>query len=163
MRKVKESWEKFLAYDWTPAKAGVVIGFAVLLSYFFYDSLGMCVGCFIGDTLSYIEHKLFTSAIFFRAIPTNFRTPIIGMFLGSFLAAYLSKEFWIRKVKLSTVLMSFLAGILIGFGNFLASGCPVRHMIVGFPALLLDSWVAVIGIILGIYLGAQFLRWWSER
>lgn len=156
-------WKKFLSYEWTPAKAGVLIGLSVLLSYFFYDSMGMCVGCFIGDTLSFIEHKLISPAVFFRAIPTNFRTPIIGMFFGSFLAAYLSKEFWIRKVKFSTVLMSFLAGILIGFGNFLASGCPVRHMVVGFPTFLIDSWVAVFGIILGIFLGTKFLKWWSTR
>lgn len=163
LTKLRKLWKKFIEYEWTPAKAGVLIGFSVLISYFFYDSLGMCVGCFIGDTLSYIEHKILSKGFLFRAIPTTFRTPIIGMFVGSFLAAYLSKEFWIRKIKLRNVVISFFAGILIGFGNFLSSGCPMRHMIIGTPALLLDSWVATIGIIIGIYIGTQFIKWWSKR
>lgn len=44
VRFVKDAWKKFLAYEWTPARAGVLIGAAVLLSYYVYDPMGMCVG-----------------------------------------------------------------------------------------------------------------------
>lgn len=147
-----------LKWEWTPAKAGVVIGAAVLISYFYYEPMGMCVGCFMGHTLSWIEHKLLANPIFLPGVPTAFRTPVIGMFVGAFVAALISREFWIRKVKLRTAIISFSAGILIGFGNFLAGGCPVRHIIVGSMGLVLESMVAAIGIVVGIYLGAQLLK-----
>ena len=143
---------------WTPAFAGVLIGLAVLVSYLFYDPNGMCVGCSIGNNLSWIEYQLTKKSFFFPGIPTLFRTHIIGMFIGAFVAAVISKEFWIKRVKPKPVLISLLAGALIGFGNFLASGCPVRHIIVGIPGMVGEAWLATGGIVLGIYLGILILR-----
>lgn len=147
-----------LTLEWTPARAGVVIGIAVLISYFYYDPMGMCVGCFMGHTLSWVEHNFLENVIFFPRVPAVFQTPVLGMFIGAFVAAILSREFWIRKVKGRTALVSFFSGILIGFGNFLAGGCPVRHMIVGSMGLVLESLVTFIGVVLGIYAGTQVLK-----
>ncbi len=147
----------------SPVKGGIIIGAAVLINYLFFDPLGMCVGCYLGNTLSWVEHSITEHALLLPRIPPVVQMPIIGMFLGAFLAAWLAKEFWIRKVKLGPVLISFLAGILIGFGNFLASGCPTRHIIVGVPAFALDSWAAAFGIIVGIFIGVQILKWWAQR
>lgn len=85
------------------------------------------------------------------------------MFVGAFLAAVASKEFWPRAVRIKPVVLSFAAGVLVGFGNFLASGCPVRHLIIGVPALLADSWLSAVGILGGIWVGAWFLKWMVSR
>ena len=42
--KIADIWRRFLAFEWTPVRAGVLIGGAVLLSYYVYDPMGMCVG-----------------------------------------------------------------------------------------------------------------------
>jgi hypothetical protein len=42
--KIADLWRRFLAFEWTPVRAGVLIGGAVLLSYYVYDPMGMCVG-----------------------------------------------------------------------------------------------------------------------
>ena len=110
-----------------------------------------------------MEHTFSSKVILFPRIPTTFRTPIIGMFIGAFLAAFLNKEFWPRKVKLKPALLSFFAGILVGFGTFLASGCTTRHLIIGIPALLADSWLSAVGIVGGIWIGTQFIKWMVGR
>lgn len=56
------------------------------------------------------------------------------------------------------MIRSALAGVLIGFGAFVAGGCPVRHMFVGLPGLAMEGIVASIGIIGGIYIGTQLLK-----
>ncbi len=149
---------KKFKWTWTPLNAGIVIGIAVLVSYFYYDAMGMCVGCFMGHTLSWIEHSLIDNVIFFPRVPAVFQTPVLGMFIGAFMAAILSREFWIRKVKGRTALISFFAGILIGFGNFLSGGCPVRHMIVGSMGLAMESLIAFVGVVIGIYVGTEILK-----
>jgi len=149
---------KKLKWQWTPLRAGVVIGITVLISYFYYDAMGMCVGCFMGHTLSWIEHSLIENVIFFPRVPAVFQTPVLGMFIGAFVAAILSREFWIRKIKWRTAILSFFSGILIGFGNFLSGGCPVRHMIVGSMGLAMESLIAFVGIVIGIYAGTEVLK-----
>lgn len=143
---------------WTPAKAGIVIGFTVLISYYFYEPMGMCVGCFIGNNIAWVENAIYKTQVVLPGIPTALRMPIIGMFIGALIAALLSGEFWIRKMRSRVVAVSFFAGGLVGFGNFLASGCPVRHMIVGTPGLALESIVTAVSIVLGIYIGAQIIK-----
>jgi len=145
-------------WEWTPLRAGIIIGIAVLISYFYYDAMGMCVGCFMGHTLSWIEHSLIENAFLFPRVPAAFQTPVLGMFIGAFVAAILSKEFWIRKLKLRTAIISFFSGILIGYGNFLSGGCPVRHMIVGSMGLAMESLIAFVGIMIGIYFGTEVLK-----
>ena len=145
-------------WKWTPAKAGVVIGLGILGCYFFVDPMGMCVGCFIGQTLSWVEHSLTTNAVLFPGIPTVLQTTVIGMFAGALIGAVRAKEFHIRGGKPRFLLTSFLGGILISFGNFVAGGCPVRHGIVGLAGLAIESWIAFPAMIIGILLGVQLLR-----
>lgn len=146
-------------WKWTPAKAGVVIGLGILGCYFFVDPMGMCVGCFIGQTLAFVEHKLSPGNSFlFPGIPMVLQTTIIGMFAGALIGAIRAKEFHIRMGKPRFLATSFLAGILISFGNFVAGGCTMRHGIVGIAGLAIESWIAFPMMIIGILLGVQILR-----
>jgi hypothetical protein len=154
-QKVKELVKN---WTWTPAKAGVVIGFAILAGYFFYNPMGLCVGCAIGNTLSWMEHSTTSNAILFPGIPTSFQTPIIGLFLGALIGAIRAKEFRIRGAKPKFFVISFLGGILISFGNFVAGGCPIRHGIVGIGGLAIESWIAFPAMIVGILIGVLILK-----
>jgi uncharacterized membrane protein YedE/YeeE len=121
--------------------------------------MGMCVGCFIGDSLAWVEHALSpNSHLLFPGIPIILQTTVIGMFAGAFIGAVRAKEFRIRGGKTKFLATSFLAGILISFGNFVAGGCPVRHGIVGVAGLAIESWIAFPAMIIGILLGVQILR-----
>ena len=154
LQKVKDYFNN---WKWTPAKAGVVIGLAILISYFYYSPLGMCVGCYIGQTLSWIDHKFSPTGILFPGIPAAFQTPIIGMFIGALLGSISSREFRIKRPKAKMLIAAILGGVLIGFGVFVAGGCSFRHGIVGLAGLAIESWVAVPAMIIGILVGTKLL------
>lgn len=154
---------KRLLGHWTPIPAGIIIGLSGLFAYFVYDTKPMCIGCYLGDVLAYAEYLFFGKNSLIRSDIIDIRTPLIGILLGSFAASFLSREFKIRKGKTPVIIMSLIGGFLAGFGTFLAGGCTIRHIIIGIPAFLANSWIAAVGIVGGIYSGTLMLTWWSKR
>ncbi len=47
--------------------------------------------------------------------------------------------------------------MLIGFGVLLANGCVIKHLLAGVPGLDVASFVAVGGIIIGMWLGLKIV------
>lgn len=132
---------------------GAVIGAGALLGYLVYDGKPMCIGCYYGDILAYAEFLLSGRNWLIRSDVIDIRTPIIGILLGAFIAAYLKGEFRFRKGNAQVFVLSVTGGFLAGFGTFLAGGCSFRHIIVGIPVFLANSWIAAAGIVLGVYAG----------
>ena len=86
-----------------------------------------------------------------------FATPVIGMFIGAFIAAWKSKELRIKKANPKYLVYAVAGGIMIGFGNFLGAGCPIRHGIVGFAGLAIESWIAFPAMVIGVIIGTKLL------
>ena len=76
---------------------------------------------------------------------------VIGIVLGGFIAAIISKEFKFRVPKPLTLLQTFIGGILMGFGAKLSGGCNIGHLLSGIPQLSLGSILAAVSIVLGAW------------
>lgn len=81
---------------------------------------------------------------------------LIGMFLGCFIAAL-----WANNVKLRMpaskirVFQALVGGILSGFGARLAMGCNLANFFTGLPYFSVHTWVFVVFMIIGIYIGSR--------
>ena len=79
------------------------------------------------------------------AVPLSFDIGIVlGVFAGSFLAAWLTGEFKIQTFTEETGLSRYLIGaVLMGFGGMLAGGCAVGAGVTGGAVMALTAWVAL--------------------
>lgn len=78
-------------------------------------------------------------------IPLSFDIGIVlGVFGGSFLAAWISGEFKIQTFTQETGLSRYLIGaVLMGFGGMLAGGCAVGAGVTGGAVMAVTAWVAL--------------------
>lgn len=79
-------------------------------------------------------------------LPLSFDVGIVvGVFLGSFLAAQVSGEFKIQTFTEHTGVGRYLIGaVLMGFGGMLAGGCAVGAGVTGGAVMALTAWVALL-------------------
>jgi uncharacterized membrane protein YedE/YeeE len=83
----------------------------------------------------------------------------LGIVAGAALSARMSGELTSAKVRAkrltgSQALRAAAGGVLMGVGVWMAQGCLVRHALSGAPGLALSSWLALAGIVGGIWLAA---------
>jgi uncharacterized membrane protein YedE/YeeE len=77
---------------------------------------------------------------------------VVGVILGAFIAAIISKEFKIRIPKEpKTLLIQLLGGFLMGFGAVTAAGCNIGNFLSGIPMGSVGSLVVGIFIIIGCW------------
>ncbi|NVM21168.1 MAG: YeeE/YedE family protein [Desulfobacterales bacterium] len=150
-----------------PVLGGLGVGLLGLLFYFvspFWSSTAkpevISVGGFLANTLSWGERAILKSNYLFSGIPPILRFLILGIVLGSFLDAALSrrltwKNFREQKIMREDLVYDIGGGALIGFGVLLANGCVIKHLLAGVPGLDVASFVAVGGIIIGMWLGLK--------
>lgn len=133
-----------------PIVTGIVVGvLAPLLVYLGNPTnMGICVACFTRDLAGALG--------FHRAAVVQYIRPeLIGMVLGSMLAAMIYKEFKPRSG--SSPLIRFILGICAMVGALVFLGCPWRALL----RLAGGDWTAIMGImglITGIFVGVQFLK-----
>ena len=82
---------------------------------------------------------------------------IIGIVLGSLVAALIAHEFAIRAPEPKVMLLTFLGGMMMGFGASVSGGCNVGHILSGVPQLSLGSILGGASIILGCWVMAYFM------
>jgi uncharacterized membrane protein YedE/YeeE len=95
-------------------------------------------------------------------IPPIFRFLILGIVLGSFIDAVLSKDLTWKGFNEQRIFKEDLpydigGGVLIGFGVLLANGCVIKHLLAGVPGLDIASFVAVAGIVIGMRIGLKIV------
>jgi hypothetical protein len=82
----------------------------------------------------------------------------MGVIIGSFLSAYLSKEFILRMPKgKNIVLKAVIGGIFIGIGITLAPGTCSTVFITGMPMLSINSFLSAAGIFIGGFISYRFV------
>lgn len=82
-----------------------------------------------------------------------------GVFLGSFLAAWLGQELKLEGFKDGYGMRRYIVGaIFMGFGAMLAGGCAVGAGVTGGAIFALTAWTALIGM----WLGAGLTDRWMD-
>jgi len=83
-----------------------------------------------------------------------------GVFLGSFLAALLSRELKLEGFQGGHAMRRYIVGaLLMGFGGMLAGGCAVGAGISGASVFAVTAWVTLSGM----WAGASLTDWVIDR
>lgn len=130
--------------------AGLIFGVlaALLVKWGNPANMGYCAACFLRDV---------TGALgLHRAGAVQYLRPeILGLILGSFIAAIAFKEFRTRGG--SAPLVRFLLGTLMMIGALVFLGCPVRALL-RLAGGDLNGITALAGLIFGVFVGILFLK-----
>lgn len=76
---------------------------------------------------------------------------VLGILLGSYLAAKGSKEFRWRMPDLVTLRNSVVGGLLMGIGASLAGGCTIGNGLTATAAMSLKGWISLLFILFGVW------------
>ena len=130
--------------------AGLVIGVIASLLVLFGNpaNMGFCIACFLRDTSGAL-------GLHSAAAVQYIRPEIIGLVLGSFLAALGKREFLPRGG--SAPLTRFVLGFFVMIGCLMFLGCPFRMIL----RLAGGDWNALLGLggfVCGILAGVFFLN-----
>lgn len=137
-----------------PFIAAVVIGFIALLAWPLSQSTGRVGGLGIttpsANIISFIttgESKRLNWGVFL----------VLGIFIGSYLAAKGSREFRWRLPDLKTLYHSLIGGIAMGVGASLAGGCTIGNGLTATAVMSTKGWVALGFTILGTWVMSHLL------
>jgi uncharacterized membrane protein YedE/YeeE len=81
---------------------------------------------------------------------------VIGIALGSFLAAKGSGEFRWRLPDIRSIRNHFVGGIMMGVGAGIAGGCTIGNGLVNTSLLTWQGWVATLFIMVGTWIGTYW-------
>ncbi|MFV9998266.1 MAG: YeeE/YedE thiosulfate transporter family protein [Arsenophonus endosymbiont of Dermacentor nuttalli] len=90
---------------------------------------------------------------------------LIGLLLGSFIAAKGSQEFRFRNPGLTTMVNSFIGGLLMEIGSGLAGGCMLGNTFINTAWFSWQGWVFIPCIIIGSWIVSYFtlIRRWQIK
>lgn len=129
---------------------GTFIGLAAIVLVLLGNlpNMGFCIACFERDITGALGLSDFRDFAWIRP-------EIIGILLGAFLAAFITKEF--HPEGGSSPITRFLLGMLVMIGALTFLGCPLR-MILRMGGGDLNAIVGLIGFTFGIAVGVMFLK-----
>ena len=142
--------KQFLATRWGIIAVGLFIGILASMLQFWGNpaNMGICVACFERDIAGALGmHR--------AAVVQYMRPEIIGFVLGSFISAYLFKEF--RSRLGSAPIVRFVLGIFAMIGALVFLGCPWRALLrlAGGDG---NAILGLLGLTVGIWIGTLFLK-----
>ena len=82
---------------------------------------------------------------------------VLGIFLGSYVAARGAKEFKWRLPDIKAIRNSAIGGAFMGFGAAVAGGCSIGNGLVATAALSWQGWLGLASMILGTWFMSYFL------
>lgn len=82
---------------------------------------------------------------------------VLGIFIGSFIAAKASNEFRFRMPDVKTGINSFVGGNLMGFGASIAGGCSIGNGLVMTAMMTWQGWLGLAFMILGTWTASYFV------
>ncbi len=130
--------------------AGLVMGIlaALLVKWGNPPNMGVCVACFMRDITGALGlHR--------AGVVQYIRPEILGLVLGSFIAAYAFGEFRARGG--SSPLVRFLLGALVMIGALVFLGCPIRATL-RLAGGDLNGITGLAGVAVGALAGIFFLK-----
>lgn len=129
---------------------GGIIGLigAILMKLGNPGNMGICIACFWRDIAGALGlHR--------AEVVQYIRPEIIGIIFGSFIISYMTGDFKVKGG--SSPLIRFVLGFFLMIGALVFLGCPLR-MILRLGNGDLNAIVGLVGYVVGIFVGVQFLK-----
>ncbi|RIL39786.1 YeeE/YedE family protein [Staphylococcus equorum] len=82
---------------------------------------------------------------------------VLGIFVGSYIAAKGAKEFKWRMPDKKTIRNSVIGGVCMGFGDSVAGGCSIGNGLVETATMSWKGWIALASMILGAWFMSYFI------
>lgn len=137
-----------------PFAAAVIIGIIALIAWPASESTGRTGGLGITTPSANIVHYLVTGngesldwGVFL----------VLGIFVGSYIAAKGSREFRWRLPDVKTLANSTVGGLLMGIGASLAGGCTIGNGLTATAVMSSKGWIALAFTLLGVWTAAHFI------
>lgn len=160
---------------WDPIFGGIMIGIAMLLT-FFIAGRGLGVSGAITSFSAWLQN-LFLPTItqkseYLSQYFANGANPLndylvymaVGIMIGGFLASKVSKDLKLEVLKgpnisnMGRLGYAFIGGILVGYAARMARGCTSGQALVGGSELSVGSWAFMFSIFIGGFAIAYFVR-----
>lgn len=139
---------------WHPFFTAMLVGLIAILAWPLSEATGRMSGLGITTPSANILQYLVTGDV---SIINWGVFLVLGIFLGSFIAAKGSREFRFRMPDAKTGITSFIGGILMGFGASLAGGCSIGNGLVMTAMMTWQGWVSLVFMILGTWTASYFV------
>lgn len=141
----EKSWHPFI----TALLVGIIAIIAYPLSYATgrEDGLGITtpsaniIGFLVSGDLKFLDWGVFL---------------VLGIFIGSFIAAIGAGEFKFRLPDKKTLAQNLSGGLMMGFGASLAGGCTIGNGLVRTALFSYQGWVAMFCFLIGAYIATYF-------
>lgn len=137
-----------------PFIAAIAIGLIALLAWPMSTSTGRNAGLGITTPSANLVHFLITGETKFVDWGVLL---VLGIFIGSYIAARGSKEFKWRLPDKITIRNSALGGICMGFGASVAGGCSIGNGLVETAMMTWQGWIALAAMIAGVWTISHFM------
>jgi hypothetical protein len=147
--------ERIFKRGWGWLSTGVAIGIVGMLAFWLSSKTGRNYPLGITGGYKNVFNKLFGIGEFPEL--NWFGMLIIGTMVGALIAALIAKEFKLRAPTPGILLVTFVGGVLMGFGAVTSGGCNIGHILSGVPQLSLGSILAGVFIILGAWVASYLI------
>lgn len=138
---------------WDPFVTGILVGLIAILAWPLSEATGRIYGLGITTPSANLLRYLVTGDL--KSLDWGVFL-VLGIALGSFLAAKGSGEFRWRVPPAKTAIINLVGGLLMGFGAGLAGGCSIGNGLVNTSLWSWEGWVATPAMILGTWFAAYF-------
>jgi uncharacterized membrane protein YedE/YeeE len=139
---------------WSPWVGGVAIGLIAILAWVASTAAGRNGGLGITTPSAHIVQFLATGD--FSLIDWGVLL-VLGILVGSFIAAKASGEFRWRVPSAAVLGRSAVGGSLMGIGAALAGGCTIGNALVETSLFSYQGWVSLATMLLGTWTASWFL------
>ena len=130
--------------------SGIAVGIAALLLTWLGNpkNMGFCIACFERDIAGAL-------GLHSAAKVQYMRPEIMGIILGAFIIALITKEF--KPKAGSSPATRFILGAVVMIGGLVFLGCPLR-MVIRIGGGDINAMIALLGFVLGVFIGTIFLK-----
>lgn len=139
---------------WHPFVAGAVLGLIAFAAWPLSSATGRIGGLGITTPSANLIQFLLTGD--FGLINWGVFL-VLGIFLGSFIAAKGSREFKWRVPSSNIIISSVIGGILMGVGAGFAGGCTIGNGLTNTSIMVWQGWVGLISTIVGVWITSYFV------
>ncbi len=167
VKSLKGHYDKVFIDEWPAYTSGILLGLLIVVVFAWGRTWGVQGGLANwGDWLNY-----FTGISKVLGVSDKPESPLhnstslmsLGLILGAFAAALMSRQFSFRIPPLLEMVKGVIGGTLMGIGATMAMGCNVGGFISPVTAFNFSGWGMAAGMIIGAAIGVKILWWEMEH
>ena len=145
-------WRAVFGRGWSWPVTGLAVGLVAVIAWLTSISTGRMAGLGITGPTAGLLRFLVASGDASALDWGSFL--VLGIPVGSFIAARAAGEFRLRAPGPARLLQHIVGGLGMGFGATLARGCNIGNGLTAVSQFSLNGWTATLFTILGTWLGA---------